>query len=307
DRSILVFQPRFGLSAGQTYVAMLNLSAISAITMSEMAGEENMIEWTFLAPETVVPDELPTVATIYPTADELPENLLRFYIVFSQPMQRGNVYDVVQLLDANGNEVEYPFLRIGQEFWDQDMQVLTIILDPGRIKQGVAPNIEAGAPLINEGHYELVIGTEITDAYGRPLGDTVSKVFTVIMPDYQSPDPEQWGLNLPDTNTRDSLTINLDGTIDPIIAPRLIRVQDQNGQSVPVTYSFTDDEQMLHLTPVQAWANGRYRLVVHPTLEDYAGNRVESLFDMPEGTVADLAATANERQPIYIDFQIGES
>ncbi|MEO1286437.1 MAG: Ig-like domain-containing protein [Chloroflexota bacterium] len=304
DGSTLVFQPRFGWSAGQSYTAMLDLSVISEIVLFDMTSEENMLEWLFLVPALEVPSDLPTVTTIYPTANELPENLLRFYIEFSQPMQRGNVYDVVQLLDTNGNEVEFPFLRIGQEFWDRDMQVLTIILDPGRIKQGVAPNLQAGAPLINDGSYQLVISADLTDAYGRTLEQDIIKSFTVIAPDYQSPDPTLWTTDSPTLGTHDALTVELDGAIDTILAPRLIRVEDESGQSVPVNVSFGEHERLLYLTPVQAWSSGHYRLAVHPTLEDYAGNRVESLFDMSEGTVADLAATANKRQPVYIDFQV---
>ncbi|MEO1523517.1 MAG: hypothetical protein AAFU78_22450, partial [Cyanobacteria bacterium J06633_2] len=305
--SNLVFRPRFGWSAGLTYTAMLDLIVIGELTASEMTTEAAVLEEPFFVPASAIPDERPTVTTIYPTADEVPENLLRFYIAFSQPMQRGNVYDVVQLLDANGNEVDWPFLRIGQEFWDRDMQVLTIILDPGRIKQGVAPNVQAGAPLVSDGRYQLVIGENLADAYGRPLDQDVIKSFAVVAPDHQSPDPTRWALSLPTIGTRDTLEINLDGTIDPILASRLIRLEDEQGQPVAAILSLEEGEQTLHFTPAETWSSGSYRLAVHPTLEDYAGNRVESLFDMAPGTVSGLEATANERVPIYIEFQVGES
>lgn len=305
DGSTLAFRPMYGWSAGQTYVALLNLSTVGdVVTQSGWVAETDTIEWSFLIPDYEVPNEQPLVTTIFPTTDEVPENLLRFYIEFSQPMQRGNVYDVVQLLDGNGDEVEWPFLRIGQEFWDRDMQVLTIILDPGRIKQGVAPNVQAGAPLESDGSYQLVIGADLTDAYGRPLEQDVIKSFTVVAPDYQSPDPTLWTLNSPAVGTHDTLMVELDGAIDPILAPRLIRIEDESGQSVPMNFSFGEGEELLYLTPTEAWSSGSYRLAVYPTLEDYAGNRVESLFDMAPGTVADLETTGNEREPIYVDFQV---
>lgn len=304
DGSTLAFRPMYGWSAGQTYVALLNLSTIGDVTQSGWAAETDIFEWSFLIPDSEVPDKQPSVTTIFPTTDEVPENLLRFYIQFSQPMQRGNVYDVVQLLHGNGDEVEWPFLRIGQEFWDRDMQVLTIILDPGRIKQGVAPNVQAGAPLESDGSYQLVIGADLTDAYGRPLEQDVIKSFTVVAPDYQSPDPTLWTLHSPAVGTHDALTVQLDGAIDVIVAPRLIRVEDESGQPVMTTFEFSDGEQILYVTPDEVWTGGLYRLAVYPTLEDYAGNRIESLFDMAPGTVADLEATAYEREPIYIDFQV---
>lgn len=55
------------------------------------------------------------------------------------------------------------------------------------------------------------------------------------------------------------------------------------------------------------WNRGGYRLAIYPTLEDYAGNRVESLFDMAPGTVAELETTGNEREPIYIDLEVSET
>ena len=266
DDSTLVFQPRYGWSSGQSYTAMLDLSVINEVTRSEIATEAGILELSFLVPALVVPGQRPTITTIYPTTDEVPENLLRFYIEFSQPMQRGSVYDVVHLLDANGKEVEWPFLRIGQEFWNRDMQVLTIILDPGRIKQGVAPNVQAGAPLVKDGSYQLVIGAGMTDAYGRSLKQAVIKSFTVAAPDHQSPDPTRWLLSSPTVGTHDALIVHLDGAIDPILAPRLIRVEDESGQPVATTFSFNDGELTLHITPIEAWANRRYRLAAYPTL-----------------------------------------
>lgn len=298
------FQPRYGWSSGQSYVATLDLGRIRNVTHDINSADAEGLTVSFFVPAAETPAELPEITQIYPSGDEVPENLLRFYIEFSQPIQRGNVYDVVHLFDATGDEVEWPFLRIGQEFWDRDMQVLTIILDPGRIKEGVAPNLQAGAPLTSEGSYQLVIGADMTDAYGRSLEQTVTKTFKVVAPDHQSPDPTRWELSSPVAGTQETLTVHLDGAIDSTLAPRLIRVEDENGQPVATTFSFDDSEQILRLTPTEAWSSGRYHLAVHPMLEDYAGNRVESLFDMAPGTVADLEATALEREPTTIEFQV---
>jgi hypothetical protein len=58
------------------------------------------------------------VTTIYPTADVLPENLLKFYIYFSSPMSRGDIYDHIKLREDSGREIELPFLQIDEELWD---------------------------------------------------------------------------------------------------------------------------------------------------------------------------------------------
>ena len=298
------FLPRYGWSPGRSYVAMLSLRRAREIMPSARLPDGDTLETSFHVPSADIPDEPTTVTAIYPTADELPENLLRFYVEFSQPMLRGDVYDTVQLVGADGTLVEAPFLQIGREFWDRSMRRLTIILDPGRIKRGVGPNVQAGSPLSNHGRYELVIGAGMTDAYRRPLTEAVRKVFTVVAPDHRSPDPTRWTLSSPIAGTRDTLTIDLDGAIDPFLAQRLIRLEDGSGRMVSAAFSFMDAERIVRLTPTEEWTNGPYRLAVHPTLEDFAGNRVESVFDMAPGTVADLEATAHERRPAYIEIEV---
>ena len=58
------------------------------------------------------------VARVTPSADRVPENLLKFYLHFSAPMSRGEVYDRVRLLDARRPAVDLPFLGLGEELWD---------------------------------------------------------------------------------------------------------------------------------------------------------------------------------------------
>jgi len=50
-----------------------------------------------------------TVVRVFPSADKLPENHLRFYLHFSAPMNRGEAYAHLKLLDENGKEVARPF------------------------------------------------------------------------------------------------------------------------------------------------------------------------------------------------------
>ena len=63
------------------------------------------------ASETVLflpkPVRKPTtvVAQVYPTANHLPENLLKFYLHFSAPMSQGDCYRHIKLLDAKGKAI----------------------------------------------------------------------------------------------------------------------------------------------------------------------------------------------------------
>jgi len=48
----------------------------------------------------------PKVVKIYPTADTLPENLLRLYVQFSHSMKAVNNLENIKLINEEGQEVE---------------------------------------------------------------------------------------------------------------------------------------------------------------------------------------------------------
>src|SRR5262245_21697902 len=81
---------------------------------------------------------------IYPTATEMPANVLRFYLEFDQPMPRGEVYRHVRLVNEMGKKDPLPFLEIDDELWNVDQTRVTLLVDPGRIKKEVKPRIDLG-------------------------------------------------------------------------------------------------------------------------------------------------------------------
>lgn len=299
----LHFRPRYGWSEGQRYEARLDPRVLAEGVDSATPREEAVLEISFTVSARTETSEPPTVTAIYPSADILPENLLRFYVEFSRPMRRGEVYDHVYLLDVDGRRVEAPFLRVGQEFWSSDMTRLTLLLDPGRIKRGVAPNVQAGVPLGSSSSYTLVVGADLADGHGRPLARTHRKSFTVTKADRTSPTPEAWQLSRPEPGTRQPLVVTLYEAADPVVAGRFIRVEDERGEPLPGTLAFRDDERVLTFTPREEWSDGTYRLAVHPSLEDYAGNRVSEVFDMEPGTISELTSEDAERTPVYRYFR----
>lgn len=134
----LVFHPRFPLVPGLPYRVLVNDTVIT-ITLPKPATAET------------------SVAQVFPTADTLPANQLKFYLDFSAPMSVGDVYRHIHLLDEAGHEVPRAFLQTAHELWDARRQRFTLILDPGRIKRGLRANVEAGAPLREGERYRLVI------------------------------------------------------------------------------------------------------------------------------------------------------
>src|SRR5262249_37863415 len=218
ESNALRFEPKFPLEPGLTYRAVFHADQLPG--GSKVAGT---ITSVFQSPRrSATPTTL--VSQVYPSADALPENLLKFYVHFTAPMSRGNVYDHIHLRDESGKDVELPFLEIDEELWDTTMTRLTLIIDPGRIKRGVRPLEEIG-PAIEAGKsYTLVIGRDWRDGAGNPLQEDFQKAFTVTPPDREPPDPPHWKIHPPRAGAREPLVVSFPEPMDHALAQRLIRV-----------------------------------------------------------------------------------
>src|SRR5262249_419301 len=156
------------------------------------------------------------------TRDDLPENQLKFYLVFSAPMSRGEAYKNIQLLKADGKPVEVPFLELEQELWNPDCTRFTLLFDPGRVKRGLASREEAG-PVREEGKtYTLVVSREWTDANGEPLKETFKKTFRALAPDDKLPDLNKWKLEAPAAGATKPLTVSFEKSLDYALVQRLL-------------------------------------------------------------------------------------
>ncbi|HKI33215.1 MAG TPA: hypothetical protein VKA46_15290 [Gemmataceae bacterium] len=270
----LSFKPRFPLQRGVRYRAAVHPDKIPAAEGEKYAA----VEETFLLPK---PKTVPTVVEhVYPSRDELPENLLRFYFHFSAPMSRGDVYQYIRLLDAAGKPVEAPFLTLEQELWDRAGQRFTLLIDPGRIKRGLKPREDVGPALEQGKKYTLEIGRDWLDANGEPLKETYRKKFRVAAPDETQPDPKTWKLQAPPAGKAEALVVTFPKPLDHAMLGRVLSVTDDRGQEVEGTVAVTDEETRWRFTPKGAWQAGNYNLVVDTTLEDSAGNSIARPFEV---------------------------
>ena len=180
----LVFRPQYPLAAGARYRAVFH------------APGAQPIEATFDGPpRQTVP--LTRVAHVYPSADVLPSNDLKLYIYFSAPMSRGEAWEHVHLLDADGKVLPDIFLEFGQELWDANNQRLTIWFDPGRIKRGLTSNVKLGPPIEDGKRYTLAIDRAWHDARGVPLVEGYKKAFRGGPADRTAPDFQKWIVTAP--------------------------------------------------------------------------------------------------------------
>jgi hypothetical protein len=270
----LRFEPQFPLQPGLSYRAVLLLDRLPGSTS---AGGPITSRFTVPAKSTT-----PTtvVTCVYPTTDIVPENLLKFYVHFSAPMSRGDIYSHIRLHNVAGWEVDLPFLEIDEELWDPEMKRLTLFIDPGRIKRGVQPLEEIGPALEKGKSYILTIDSAWRDAAGNPLKETFRKTFKVGAQDRLPPDPAKWKLQLPKAGTVQPLFVVFPEPMDSALATRVMTVLDAAGKPVAGKTALHGQERRWTFTPSRTWRRGSYRLSVQTTIEDLAGNNIGKPFEV---------------------------
>jgi hypothetical protein len=278
NKGTLTFKPQFPFTPGVKYRAVLRM-------------EGKTISSTQETPKRAL-ESTTSVAAIYPPADELPENLLKFYLQFSAPMSGGHIYDHIHLRDDAGKDVQLPFLEIDEELWDPTMTRLTLFLDPGRIKRGVKPLEEIGPALQTGKTYTLRIGREWNDANGAPLKSDFEKTFKVVAADREPPNPLRWKITPPKSKSREPLTIVFDEPLDHAIAQRVLRIDDPKGAHVAGTVKLDEIDRTFTFTPNDRWNAGVHKLIVPTIIEDLAGNNIGKPFDLD--TAEDPRPMTNE-------------
>ncbi|TWU09019.1 hypothetical protein CA54_42590 [Symmachiella macrocystis] len=267
DQQQLVFTPEYGLEPGQTYTAVF-------------AGINNSgkLRRTFEMPT----DQSPTktaVTEVFPSREQLPQNLLKFYLHFSAPMRAGDSYRYIHLLDENGKPITDPFLELDQELWDDSRTRFTLLFDPGRIKKGLKPHEDVGPPLLPGRHYTLVIDADWCDTQGNPLAAEFRKPFDVSDPDATQPSIDGWQIEPPQANTTRPLVIRFDESLDRALLERIFVVAADKVEVVG-KIDVTDAETIWRFFPDQPWPVGKFAVIVETTLEDLAGNSLGRPFEV---------------------------
>ena len=269
------FQPKFPLEPGVVYRAVFRPARLPGGAESGATD----VDSTFLLPtEQRAPTT--TVTHVYPSADVLPENLLKFYVHFSAPMRRGHIYEHIQLRDEAEKPLELPFLEIDEELWNPEMTRLTLFIDPGRIKRGVQPLEEIGPVLEAGKKYTLVIDRGWQDARGYPMRKTFRKRFKAGPPDREPIVTSAWHILPPRAGSPDAVRIRLPKPLDHALALRMIRVADSEGRFLPGEASLIIDEREWIFAPAKAWSAGSYHIVVQTLIEDLAGNNIGKPFEI---------------------------
>lgn len=241
----------------------------------------------------------PEVRVIFPSADTLPENLLRMYIHFSKPMKTIGNLEKIRLLDENDQELKGAIFNNVYELWDKSQKQLTIILDPARVKTGLKANSQLGRALLAGNRYKLVIG-QLEDVAGNPLEKAFIKPFYVSKEDRVPPNTARWSLDIPKAESQSPLVIQFPEMLDRFSVLQRLQLTDKNNQPVAGQVDISERETVWQFTPEKAWSAVHYFVYVHTRLEDPSGNNLNGLFDHAPGSLK------NEREGIIekIPFNI---
>jgi hypothetical protein len=263
SESGFLFTPLIPLTRGQTYEVRYEGASIGQISIPQLSEEGAKLE----------------VMEIYPTQNLLPENLLKFFVKFSKPMREGKSSTNVFLLDSNKDTLEGAFLDLQPELWNEDQTLLTLWLDPGRIKRDLIPNLEMGAPLTKGESYNLVISARWKGKNGGELGQSFSKKFTASARDSISPEPDSWVMDIPKADTNAALTLDFLEALDFSLLADVFTIKNAAGRAIQGNWEIGIEEKSIQFIPKDPWSRGLYVIEIESRLEDLAGNNLNRLFE----------------------------
>jgi len=268
DVDVARFTPRFAAVGGTVYAVVGRQDAHD--DWSERARVS--VPASQLKPSTVV-------ETIDPGCEQVPANLLRFSVTFSAAMEEGSAAGRIHLRDADGADLPGTLFEMPPELWDRDRRRLTVLLEPGRIKRGLQPNLQAGPPLREGMAVTVVVDPGIRDAAGAELVMGARRDFRVGPAVRSRVDPARWDVHWPGAPD-DSLVVRFDRPLDRALVRGCLRPTDGHGQPVPGRASLDTISSEWVFTPdAGAVSDASWSLHIDTRLEDLAGNSVRRVFD----------------------------
>ena len=297
ERESLDFRPRFPFDRGQPYLVRFDPKKLPTPRTTPVVEETVSLPAPELEPSTIV-------TAVTPSSDTWPENLLRFYIHFSAPMSRRGAIGFVSLVDEKGRKLEDVFLEVNANLWNSDDTRFTVLLDPGRVKRGIQPNLELGRAIRERGRYTIVIDAAWRDAAGQPLKEAYRRDVKVSPPIERPLTPADWRVTSPRAGTRDPVSVTFPWPLDHALLQNAIGVSSADDQIVQGAVSTEADDTRWIFTPEAPWKRGPHELRILTLLEDPSGNQVGRAFEMKPGTAAD---SRPEPEMVAIPFVVGNT
>jgi hypothetical protein len=227
----------------------------------------------------------PQVVSISPAAKSIPANTLRLYVTFDHAARGVVATRDLRLLDAAGRTIDGAFMDFGQDLWSPDGRRLTVLFDPGRVKQGVEGDGESAAPL-QAGHSFTV------EVSGKRFHYLVTPAVRSAVT------PQNWRLALPTAGSSEALTVTFDREMDDALLRDQLEIVDAQGLSQPGQVTTSGGGRVWSWRPERGWRAGAYRLLVGSSFEDVSGNRVGEALDH------DVGSPDAPRESVAVPFKV---
>ena len=242
---------------------------------------------------------VPSVKAVHNLCNQVPANLLKIYVEFSEPMSEGRAYQYCHLINSQTKDtVDQAFLELEPELWNDDRSVLTLWLDPGRIKQDLIPNKTLGTVLDFNTPYTLFISPGWKSQKGVATDSLYQRNFTTVVRDIWKPDVTEWIVTVPE-KPNDKLRILLNELHDWSLMRSSISIW-KGDDEVKGTIEVDECNRLFFLTPKEQWTPGEYQVRVDSRLEDFVGNNLNRLFE----TDVTNNATTNSQKEYVLSFVV---
>ena len=229
-------------------------------------------------------------AVVTPSGDRVPENLLRIELRLARPLAHPLAMDHVRLLDGRGAPVDGAFLDLPLP--GDGGRTIALLLHPGRVKTGVGANLALGRA--------LRAGEDVTLVVDDPqLGAPLRKRWHVNAADGRALLAAGWNVQPPRAGTRETVRVTWAVPLTASGAP-LVGVRGPDGARLAGRATLQDGETVWRFEPARPWRAGAYAIVVHPRLEDVAGNRPCAPFEAAD--LSDIECPQAERA-----FAVGDN
>lgn len=225
---------------------------------------------------------------LYPTADSLPENILRFYIYFSKPMAEGRFLEFVRLTrESTQQDLTGVFFDSVYELWSSDRRRLTVLVDPGRVKTGLRAHAQQGRAFRAGETYTLGVRAGWPTLDGQRLEEEARWSFRVAPEERSAVDPSSWQLEPISSAPRARLRLRFSRPMDHVSVAHFIAVVSPCGVRLSGRWRLEEGDRVAEWTPASPWAGALrdHRLRVVGRLEDVAGNNLNAAFDHIQGAL----------------------
>jgi len=274
ENNHLVFMPANAPDPNAQYFVTFSYPNLNKLLGGYIEAEG---EYTDIASFHPPENTRPSVLSFDPNMNEVPANLLRFYIYFSAPMSpEQNPYDYITLLDEAGRPLEQPFIIIPEGLWNINHTRLTLLLHPASVSQDKSSD-DYGDVLKAGNSYTLKISKEWIGASGEPLQSDFEKTFNASNLLRGAMNIDKWALRAERKNIG-VLHVVTDHPLDQPLAKRMLFIRSETGQILPSRVEFENPEKLKVLWQLDG--SETLELLIDPRLEDVCGNTPHYAFDL---------------------------